>query len=76
MSAYPSAFDEDPSDYDAGAINSVGAHLQRARNLLAAAMQQAEGTAISASMEGMPETQIARALGVNRMTVRKWLGKL
>lgn len=25
--------------------------------------------------EGVPETEIARVLGVNRMTVRRWLGK-
>lgn len=29
----------------------------------------------SAASEGIPEAQIARELGVDRMTVRKWLGK-
>ena len=57
-------------------INTAAAGLRRARNLLAAAMQQAEITAIEAHGGGMPETEIARALGVNRMTVRRWLGKL
>lgn len=58
------------------AINTAAAGLRRARNLLAAAMQQAELAAIAAAAEGTPETEIARSLGVNRMTVRRWLGKL
>ncbi|MGV7585208.1 helix-turn-helix domain-containing protein [Mycobacterium kansasii] len=35
----------------------------------------AEMLAQSAHSDGVPETQIADELGVNRMTVRKWLGK-
>jgi DNA invertase Pin-like site-specific DNA recombinase len=31
---------------------------------------------IEASREGMPETQIAKTAGVDRMTVRRALGKL
>lgn len=57
-------------------LTSVSKSLQRSRNLLAAAMQQAELAAIAAHKEGKPETEIARELGVNRMTVRRWLGKL
>lgn len=31
--------------------------------------------ALSAISEGVPETQIAAELGIDRMTVRKWAGK-
>lgn len=57
-------------------LTSASAGLRRSRNLLAAAMQQAELAAIAAHKDGKPETEIAKALGVNRMTVRRWLGKL
>lgn len=57
-------------------ISSAAARLSRARKQLDAAMEQAETAAISAAADGMPETEIARTLGVNRMTVRRWLGKL
>jgi DNA invertase Pin-like site-specific DNA recombinase len=57
-------------------LTSASAGLRRARNELAAALQNAELTAIAAHKDGMPETRIAAGLGVNRMTVRRWLGKL
>lgn len=76
MKAYPpAALAENPSDYDASAINTAAASLSRARNLLAAAMQLAAMAAIDAHHGGMPEARIAREIGVNRMTVRKWLKK-
>lgn len=56
-------------------LDSSGASLARARNLLAAAMQNAERAAIAAATDGVPESVIARRIGVNRLTVRKWLGK-
>lgn len=49
--------------------------LRAARQRLDAAMQAAEQVAITAHAEGARETELARTLGVNRMTVRKWLGK-
>jgi transposase-like protein len=50
--------------------------LRSARQRLDTAMQAAEQAAITAHAKGAPETDIARTLGVNRMTVRRWLGKL
>lgn len=57
-------------------IDGAAASLRRARKRLAAAMEQAKTAAVTANADGTPETEIARALGVNRMTVRRWLGKL
>ena len=40
-------------------------------------MEAAEKAALAAyTQDGTPETTIAAELGVNRMTVRRWLGKL
>jgi transposase len=39
-------------------------------------MHRAADAAAEAAREGLPETEIAHHLGVNRMTVRRWLGKL
>jgi predicted regulator of amino acid metabolism with ACT domain len=39
-------------------------------------MEAAERATVAAYEVGVPETEIAKALGVNRMTVRRWLGKL
>lgn len=50
--------------------------LRAARQRLDTAMQTAEQAAVAAHQDGTPETEIARTLGVNRMTVRRWLGKL
>jgi predicted transcriptional regulator len=52
-----------------------GKKLARARAAVAEAMRVAEIMARSAHEEGMPETRIAEDLGVDRMTVRKWVGK-
>jgi DNA invertase Pin-like site-specific DNA recombinase len=51
-------------------------NLRAARQRLETAMQDAESAATAAHSDGTPETEIARTLGVNRMTVRRWLGKL
>lgn len=53
----------------------AGRALRLARERLDAAMLMAASAALSAREAGTPETEIARVLGVNRMTVRKWLGK-
>lgn len=50
-------------------------NLRAARQRLADAMLAAEREAVRAHQAGTPETEIARTLGVNRMTVRRWLGK-
>lgn len=51
-------------------------NLRRARSRLDAAMAVAEQATVAAHKNGMAETRIATKLGVNRMTVRRWLGKL
>jgi DNA invertase Pin-like site-specific DNA recombinase len=57
-------------------LTKAARELRGARQRLAAAMGAAERIAIEAHLGGTPETEIARTLGVNRMTVRRWLGKL
>lgn len=52
-----------------------GKKLVRARAAVAEAMRVAAILARSAHQEGIPETQIAHELSVDRMTVRKWVGK-
>ena len=54
----------------------TGLQLRKARQRLTDAMDAAERAAIVAHHDGVPETVIAVRLGVNRMTVRRWLGKL
>lgn len=52
-----------------------GKKLAKAREAVAQAIHIAEILAKSAHAEGVPETRIAADLGVDRMTVRKWVGK-
>jgi DNA-binding transcriptional regulator YiaG len=49
--------------------------LTKARARLADAMSSAADVAVAAHAEGMTEVDLAQYLGVNRMTIRKWLGK-
>lgn len=50
--------------------------LAQARDRLDQAMQAAAATAVAMyEVDGTPETTIAETLGVNRLTVRRWLGK-
>jgi DNA-binding transcriptional regulator YiaG len=49
--------------------------LTNARARLAEAMSSAADVAAAAHAEGMTEVDLAQYLGVNRMTIRKWLGK-
>jgi transposase len=39
-------------------------------------MDEARTAALVAINDGMTEVDVAKQLGVNRMTVRRWLGKL
>jgi transposase len=57
-------------------LRQAARNLRAARSRLAAAMEAAQAAAITAHGNGTPETEIATTLGVNRMTVRRWLGKL
>lgn len=53
----------------------VGTALSSARTAERLALGGAAVAAVHAADAGAPETKIAEALGVDRMTVRKWLGK-
>ena len=61
--------------YTASERRAWGKRLTKAREAQADALHIASVMARSAASEGVPETQIAAELGVDRMTVRKWLGK-
>lgn len=57
-------------------LDRAGDRLRRARAALDSAMQEAERAGVAAvRLDGQPEAAVARALGVDRMTLRKWLGK-
>lgn len=56
-------------------IEQAAADLARARESLRVAMAAAQSSAVGALSRGEPEAAVARALGVDRMTVRKWAGK-
>lgn len=56
-------------------LHAARVDLVRARALLNSATQNARIAAVEAAATGTPETVIARELGVNRLTVRNWLGK-
>lgn len=54
---------------------AYGKRLTKARATVKETLRIAQIMAQSAHSEGIPETQIATELGVDRMTVRKWVGK-
>lgn len=56
-------------------LGKVGRELGDARRQLAEQMLVAEAAALRAIEAGMSESEVARSLAVDRMTVRKWLGK-
>ena len=56
-------------------LHLAGKTLSRARQDLCAAKDRARAAAVAAHSEGVYETAIAATLGVDRMTVRRWLGK-
>lgn len=56
-------------------LGKVGRTLSDARNALAEAMNLAEAAGLRAIEAGMSESEVARMLTVDRMTVRKWQGK-
>lgn len=57
-------------------LDRAGRKLRSARKGLKDAMTEAESTARAAWESGVTEVEIAQTLGVDRMTVRKWRGKL
>lgn len=61
--------------YTADERRAHGKKLARQRAAVTESLRIAEVLAQSAASEGVPETQIAADLGVDRMTIRKWVGK-
>lgn len=62
------------SDYRR-ALASQGASLAQARGLVASHRDRLRQTVRTAASAGMAEAELARVAGVDRMTVRAWLGK-
>lgn len=56
-------------------LGAIGRALAAARMAERDAAALARAAALRADEAGTPEAAIARELGVNRMTVRSWLGK-
>jgi DNA invertase Pin-like site-specific DNA recombinase len=57
-------------------VKRIARDLDTARQRLDAAMAAAQDATKTLYQDfGYPETEIARQLGVNRLTVRRWLGK-
>jgi DNA invertase Pin-like site-specific DNA recombinase len=56
-------------------LGRVGHRLAVARDKEAAVRKEAREAAIAAVKAGQSEAGVAKALGVDRMAVRKWLGK-
>jgi DNA-binding transcriptional regulator LsrR (DeoR family) len=57
-------------------LDKAATALFAARRRLDHAMCEAERAALVAINDGMTEVDVAKQLGVNRMTVRRWQGKL
>lgn len=56
-------------------LDRAARDLRAARQRLDTAMESAKTTALAAIAGGATEVDVARALGVNRLTVRRWQGK-
>lgn len=63
------------NDIDRARLTSIGTRLARARSKVDAEMENAREVALDALGSGATEVEVARVLGVDRMTVRKWAGK-
>lgn len=61
--------------YTADERRAQAKKIARTREAATEALRVGAILARSAAAEGIPETVIAEQLGVNRMTVRNWLGK-
>lgn len=57
-------------------VHAIRVRLQKARENLDGAMDEARRAALTLIDQGVTEVDVAKTLGVNRMTVRRWLGKL
>lgn len=56
-------------------LDRAGQEWADHRKALKTKRQQLQTLAREATVAGVAETEIARRLGVDRMTVRQWLGK-
>ena len=56
-------------------LRDCGDILAEARNMTAVQRHNARGYIAEAEAAGMSQRRIAELLGVDRMTVRKWVGK-
>lgn len=56
-------------------MERAGDRLRRARAAVEKATEEARLMALEALAAGAAESAVARTLGVDRMTVRKWAGK-
>jgi DNA-directed RNA polymerase specialized sigma24 family protein len=56
-------------------LAALGRELREARRVLREKTRITRAGVLRAAEEGWPEAEIARQAGVDRMTVRKWLGK-
>lgn len=74
LTAYLSAYLQHTADLD-GAVAQAADALATARAELAEATIEARRLAICSVAAGHTEAGTARALGVDRMTIRKWIGK-
>lgn len=65
---------QDPEDWTA-LLTAAGRRLERARSIEAHAKTAAAKLAQEAIAAGISERSAAELLGVNRMSLRDWLGK-
>lgn len=56
-------------------LRRLGQQRQRAKDRLAALTEEAKKATRSAVDDGHTESELARLLRVDRMTIRDWLGK-
>lgn len=58
-------------------LRRAAKRIRVTRGLLDEAMEAGKQAALAAHADdGVSESELARILGVNRMTVRRWFGKL
>jgi hypothetical protein len=56
-------------------LEDLGQQIAAARRHLDTIWEHARQATIAAHGSGTPETHIAAALGIDRTTIRRWLGK-
>jgi DNA-binding transcriptional regulator YiaG len=63
------------NDIDHARLTHAGNRIRKARTKLSEEMAEAKRIALDALKSGATEAEVARLLGVDRMTIRKWEGK-